>query len=162
MHKTCSNDIRSNLPPERLGFGSAPFAFTGIDFFGPFEVKIARSPHKRWCCLFTCLTVRAVHFEVCHNLSTDSCHLAIQRFVARRGLPSTFFSDNGTNFVGASNEIKSFVKMLSETDVIESYLTERSCQWKFNPPPLLTLELHGSDMCALARKRCLPFSRPVG
>ena len=126
--------MMSDLDSERLGFGSAPFAFTEIDFFGPFEVKTARSSHKRWCCLFTCLTVSAVHIEVCHSLSTDSCLLTIQRFVARRGLPSTFYSDNGTNFGGASNEIKSFVKMLSETDVIESYLTERSCQWKFNPP----------------------------
>ena len=129
-----SAPMMADLPLERLGFGNAPFAFTGIDFFGPFEVKIARSSHKRWCCLFTCLTVRAVHIEVCHSLSTDSCLLAIQRFVARRGLPATFYSDNGTNFVGASNEIKSFVKTLSETDLIESYLTERSCQWKFNPP----------------------------
>ena len=124
----------SDLPLERLGFGSAPFAFTGIDFFGPFEVKIARSSHKRWCCLFTCSTVRAVLIIVCQSLSTDSCLLAIQRFVARRGLPATFYSDDGTNFVGGSNEIKSYVKLLSETDVIESYLTEQSCKWKFNPP----------------------------
>ena len=108
-----SAPMMSDLPSERLGFGSASFAFTGIDCFGPFVVKIARSSHKRWCCLFKCLTVRAVHIEVCHCLSTDSCLLAIQRFVARRGLPSTFYSDNGTNFVEASNEIKSFVKMLS-------------------------------------------------
>ena len=129
-----SAPMMSDLPSERLGIGSAPFAFTGIDFFGPFEVKTARSSHKRWCCLFTYLFVIAIHIEVCHSLSTDSCLLAIQRFVARRGLPTTFYSDNGTNFVGASNDIKSFVKMLSETDVIESYLTERSCQWKFNHP----------------------------
>ena len=97
-------------------------------------MKIARSSHRRWCCFFTCLTVRAIHIEVCHSLSTDSCLLAIQRFVARRRLPAFFYSENGANFVGASNETKSFVKALSETDVIESYLTERSCKWKFNPP----------------------------
>ena len=67
-----SAPMMSDLPSERLGFGSAPFAFTGIDFFGPFEVKVAISSHKRWCCLFTCLTVRVVHIEVCHILSTDS------------------------------------------------------------------------------------------
>ena len=119
---------------ERLGFENATFAFTGLDFFGPFEVKVARSSRKRWCCLFTCLTVRAVHIEICHSLSTDSCLLAIQRFASRRGLPSVFYSDNGTNFVGSANEIKSFVKELSEPNEIESYLAERSCKWKFNPP----------------------------
>ena len=60
----------ADLPPERLAIGSSPFALTGVDFFWPFEVKIARSSHKRLCCLFTCLTVRAVHIEVCHSLST--------------------------------------------------------------------------------------------
>ena len=69
--------MMSDLPSEKLGFGSAPFALTGIDFFGPFEVKIARSSHKRWCCPFTCLTVRAIHIEVCHSLSTDSCLLVL-------------------------------------------------------------------------------------
>ena len=54
--------------------------------------------------------------------------------MARRGLSATSYPDNGTNFVGGSNEIKSFVKALSETDVIESYLTERPCKWKFDPP----------------------------
>ena len=127
----------SGLPAERLGFGCAPFAFTGVDFFGPFEVKIARSSHKGWCCLFTCLTVRAVHIEVCHSLSTDSCLLAIQHFA------------------------QFFVDTISETDVIESSLTERSCKWNFNPPPLLSLEVHGSYLCALARKLCSPFFRPV-
>ena len=120
--------MMSDLPSEKLGFGIVPFAFTGVDLFVPFEVKIVRSSHKRWCCLFTCLTVRAVHIEVCHSLSTDACLLAIQRFLARRGSPAIFYSDDDPNFVGVSNEVKTFVEAFSETDVIESYLTERSCK----------------------------------
>ena len=88
--------MMSDLPSERFGFSGA----TGVDFFGPFAVKIARPSHKRWCCLFTCVTIRAVHIEGCHSLSTHSCLLAIQRFVAVRVVPRTFYSDNGTSFFG--------------------------------------------------------------
>ena len=84
--------------------------------------------------MFTCLTTRAIHIEVCHSLSTDSCLLAIQRFIARRGIPSRFESDNGTNFVGAAKELRGFANVLSEDESIQSYLAERSCDWKFNPP----------------------------
>ena len=61
----------ADLPVERLGFDKMPL--TGIDFFGPFEIRLCCSSHKRWCCLFTCLTTRAVHIEVRHGISTDPC-----------------------------------------------------------------------------------------
>ena len=59
---------------------------------------------KRWCCLFTCLTMRAVHIEVVPKLDTNSCLNAIMIFIARRGKPNTVISDDGTNFVGAERE----------------------------------------------------------
>ena len=95
--------VMAGLPEERL---DAPTAFTnvGVDYFGPFSVKIGRRNEKRWCCLFTYLTMRAVHIEVVPKLDTDSCRNAIMRFIARKSKPSTIFSDNGTNFVGAERE----------------------------------------------------------
>ena len=92
----------ADLPPERLDYQSYPFTNVGVDYFGPFEVKLLRRSMKRWCCLFTCLTTRAVHIEVVRSLDTDSCLVAINRFIARRGKPTTIISDNGTNFVGSA------------------------------------------------------------
>ena len=43
---------------------SFPFANSGVDYFGPFEVRIITKSMKRWCCLFNRLTTRAVHVEV--------------------------------------------------------------------------------------------------
>ena len=37
----------TDLPIARLASDKFPFAFTGVDLFGPFEVKIGRSVHKR-------------------------------------------------------------------------------------------------------------------
>ena len=98
----------ADLPEERLDASTA-FTNVGIDYFGPFLVKIGDRNEKRWCCLFTCLTMRAVHIEVVPKLDTDSCLNAIMRFIARRGKPNTIISDNGTNFVGAEKEFAEYV-----------------------------------------------------
>ena len=90
----------ADLPDERL-VASTVFSNVGVDYLGPFAVKICRRNEKRWCCLFTCLTVRAVHIEIVPKLDTDSCLNAILQFLAGRGKPVKMFSDNGTNFVGA-------------------------------------------------------------
>ena len=63
----------ADLPSECLAFDTFLFVFTRVDWFGPLEVKTSRSVHKKWCCLFTCLATRAIHIEVCHSLSIDSC-----------------------------------------------------------------------------------------
>ena len=89
--------------------GQKPFATTGVDYFGPLEVKLLRRTMKSWCCMFTCLVTRAVHIEVVNSLDTEACLAAITRFIARRGRPATMISDNGTNFVGAAKELKQFM-----------------------------------------------------
>lgn len=118
------------LPAVRLTPNFRPFSFVGVDYFGPILVKVGRSNEKRWVCLFTCLTIRAVHMEVTHSLSTESCKMAIRRFVARRGAPLEFYSDNGTNFHGANNELLS---RMDQSDIAESF-TNVNTKWVFNPP----------------------------
>ena len=96
-----SPPIMADLPNERLGVDSPPFSYTGVDYFGPFFVNIRRTTEKRWGFLFTCLTTRAIHLEVVASIDTSSCVMAIERFIARRAMPKTLWSDNGTYFVGA-------------------------------------------------------------
>ena len=74
----------TDLPKERLEERFFPFANTGVDYFGPFEVRFTRESLKRWCCLFTCLTTRAVHVEIVPSLEGDVCLAAITRHIARR------------------------------------------------------------------------------
>ena len=123
----------ADLPRERPDEHVLPFTHTGVDYFGPFAVKFLRRALKRWCCLFTCLTTRAVHIEVAQSLDTESCLAAVTRFIARRGYPHTISSDNGANFLGAANELKSFMNEW-EKPKIESDLAQKQIVWKFNPP----------------------------
>ena len=122
----------ADLPEERL-VASTVFLNVGVDYFGPFTVKIGRRNEKRWCCLFTCLTVRAVHIAIVPKLDTDCCLNAITRFIARRGKPVKIISDNGTNFVGAEKELAEYLAAWNKMR-IEEHLIQKGIRWKFNPP----------------------------
>ena len=124
--------VMAELPTERFDASTA-FANVGVDYFEPFTVKIARRKEKRWGCLFTCLTVRAVHIEIVPKLDTDSCLNAIMWFITRRGKPIKMISDNGTNFVGADREFKEYVAAWNK-ERIEEHLVQQGIRWKFNPP----------------------------
>ncbi|XP_058836884.1 uncharacterized protein LOC131693240 [Topomyia yanbarensis] len=120
------------LPLQRLTPHHRPFSFVGVDYMGPFEVAVGRRNEKRWIALFTCLVTRAVHLEVAHGLTTQSCLMAISRFIGRRDWPIEFLSDNGTNFQGASKELLAQLKGI-EFDCAEQYTNART-RWTFNPP----------------------------
>ena len=124
--------VMADLPEERLDVSTA-FKNVGVDYVGFFILKNGRRKEKRWCCLFTCLTMRAVHIESVPKLDTDSCLNAILRFIARRGKPNTIISNNGTNFVGAEREFAEYVAACNN-EGIEEHLIQRGIRWKFNPP----------------------------
>ncbi|XP_062714235.1 uncharacterized protein LOC134291008 [Aedes albopictus] len=120
------------LPAARLTPNIRAFSYTGVDYFGPLLVKQGRSLVKRWVALFTCLTIRAVHLEIVHNLSTQSCVLAIRRFISRRGAPAAFYSGNGTCFKGASRLLREQIQSIHENCAVT--FTNARTTWHFNPP----------------------------
>lgn len=117
------------LPVQRLTPNLRPFSFVGVDYMGPFEVTVGRHREKRWVALFTCLVTRAVHLEVTYGLTTQSCLMAIYRFIGRRDWPIEFISDNGTNFQGASKALFRSIDL----DCADEFTNART-KWTFNPP----------------------------
>ena len=71
----------------------------GVDCFGPFWVKRARSQVKRYGVFYACLATRAIHLEVAQSMDGESFANSMSRFIARRGIPEVMRSDNGSNFV---------------------------------------------------------------
>lgn len=120
-----------NLPAERITAFTRPFTFTGIDYFGPIEVVVGRRREKRWAVLFTCMTVRAVHIELTPSLTTDSFLLVLKQFISRRGVPRRIFSDNATNFRGASRILVDEIEKVSYNKLEHDY---PEIDWKFIPP----------------------------
>jgi len=81
-------EIESPLSTDRVT-PLRPFAVTGIDYAGPLFIKVGRTLKKCYIALFTCVTIQAVHLELCLDLSTDRFLLAPQRFTGRCGLPNS-------------------------------------------------------------------------
>ncbi|XP_058836375.1 uncharacterized protein LOC131692959 [Topomyia yanbarensis] len=120
------------LPGARLASFVRPFSYVGLDLFGPLLVKVGRSQAKRWVALFTCLTIRAVHVELVHSLTTEACVMSVRRFVSRRGAPVEIHSDNGTNFQGASRLLQDQISKLNEE--LAATFTNLATRWMFIPP----------------------------
>jgi hypothetical protein len=125
--------MMGQLPAARFISQQKPFTSTGVDFFGPFCVAVGRRTEKRYGMLFTCLTIRAIHIEVTHDLSTSSCIMGIRRMIARRGDIRDLYSDNGTNLRGADREMAEAIRKLDNGDLHHD-LANRRMQWHFIPP----------------------------
>ena len=130
-----AKQVMAPLPSVRLRFTFRPFDQTAVDFAGPFTTIQGRGKRrlKRWLCLFTCLSVRAVHLEMAWGLDTDTFLNAFTRFTSRRGVPKEVVSDCGTNFVGAVNELKELCSQLDK-EKIQRVTVDKGVKWIFNPP----------------------------
>lgn len=74
-----------------------------------------------------------MHIEAAVDLSSDSFLEAVTRFVARRGAPFEFYSDNGTNFKGASADVIDALKSWNQLEV-QDKLANQCIRWHFNTP----------------------------
>ncbi|GFW49508.1 uncharacterized protein TNCV_2842891 [Trichonephila clavipes] len=72
--------------------------------------------------------------ELVSDLISQAFIAALKRFMARRGKCAKLFSDNGKNFVGASNEIKKLLEIVRKPDEkLANYLAAEGIEWKFIP-----------------------------
>ncbi|KAL0883544.1 hypothetical protein ABMA27_015698 [Loxostege sticticalis] len=128
------NPIMGNLPSSRIT-PNHPFHVSGVDFAGPFYITDRKGRGckitKSYLCLFICFSTKALHLEVASDLTTDVFILCLRRFIARRGKPMQLYCDNGTNFVGANNEIKGFLKLHNED--ITGFASGEGIEFKFSP-----------------------------
>ena len=120
------------LPAERVT-ASRPFQVTGIDFAGPLYVKGTPLLKQCYIALFTCATIRAVHLELCSDMTTDTFLLAFQRFIGRRGLPHTIYTDNAQTFHAANRELAELWDALSAAKT-RRLIAQYGIRWKFIAP----------------------------
>ncbi|XP_011880587.1 PREDICTED: uncharacterized protein LOC105569050 [Vollenhovia emeryi] len=127
-----------NLPQVRVR-EAIPFANTGVDFCGPFYIKEKKHRNririKVYVCIFVCMTIKAVHFEVVSDLTSDGFLAALRRFISRRGIPAQVYSDNGT--VGANNQLREMYASFNSDkhkNTIDRFACENQIKWHFIPP----------------------------
>ena len=59
------------------------------------------------------MAIEAVHIELVSALTAATCIGGLKKFVVRRSLQNTIFSDNGSNLIGARNEMNALQNLLS-------------------------------------------------
>lgn len=132
-----STQLMADLPTARVTV-SKPFTHCGLDYAGPIAMKLGKGrgyqSQKGYIVLFVCLATRAIHLELVSDNTTIGFLAALKRFVARRGLPSNLYSDNGKNFEGADKELQRSFKKLSRDPTLQGYFFENEIVWHFIPP----------------------------
>ena len=125
--------FKTPLPPPlpECRVTEAPaFSYTGVNFTGPFMVRASppTQSNKVWMALFTCYVTRAVHLDTVPDQSTLAFLRCLKRFIARRGLPRRFISDNGKTFKAASKYLDTVFK----DGIVQEHLTGLGVTWQFN------------------------------
>lgn len=134
-----ATQLMGNLPAPRVR-PSRAFLHTGIDFAGPINIRTSKGrghkSYKGYIAVFVCLCVKAIHLEAVSDLTSDAFIAAFHRFTSMHGRPSDIYTDNGTNFVGASNQLEVekqiFVKTIERELVHE--INNDGIKWHFIPP----------------------------
>ena len=120
--------------PEARVTPSHPFTHAGVDYAGPFQMKLGRVRRpvhvKCYIAVFVCLVTKAAHLEVVTDATTEAFLAALRRMISGRGLPQHIYSDHGGNFKGASADLKELYKMLQQEETtISSYLLQQRITW---------------------------------
>ncbi|XP_060782046.1 uncharacterized protein LOC132889497 [Neoarius graeffei] len=143
----------SALPPERLR-PAAPFEFTAMDLFGPYQVRDEvkkRVRLKVWGIVFSCMASRAIHADIVSDLSTEGFLLAYLRFTLLRGHPSKVWSDPGTNFVGAKPALDDLYRFLEhlERSGVEEKAAKHGTKWSWKTHPADSPHRNGAAEAAV-------------
>ena len=125
--KTLLPPSTAKLPEYRLYF-EYPVEDVGLDYAGPLFTRDifgkSRETFKSYILIFTCAATLNTHLELVPSESSDLLLLAIRRFIARKGLPRAFISDNFKIF--KSKEIKHLILSLN---IKWKFILEKSPWW---------------------------------
>ncbi|XP_063697861.1 uncharacterized protein LOC134828804 [Culicoides brevitarsis] len=132
--------IMCELPKNRVVGSIRPFVHVALDYFGPLNIRMSpgrgAKTIKAYGCIITCLASRAVHLELVIGLEAKGLLNALTRFMARRGLVKTIYSDNGTNMVKAKRMLnEDYQKAVSEAiNYAAPLLANQKISWNFSCP----------------------------
>ncbi|KAL0829566.1 hypothetical protein ABMA28_003077 [Loxostege sticticalis] len=143
-----AEQLMGSLPSDRVNPCRA-FEKVGIDYGGPFSIKMlrARKPviQKAYIVLFVCFTTKAIHVELASDLTTDCFLNSLKRFIARRNKPLIIYCDNASTFKGAQNQLNSLYKLhcsSNHINSVEAYAADNGITFKYIPTGIKSCKYH--------------------
>ena len=93
----------TNMPSHAMKL-VRPFSSLGLDFTGHLFIQDENGKSsKYYILLYTCLTIRAVYFDLLPSMSTQHILLSLERFCNLYGVPDDIYSDNFSSFIQSGN-----------------------------------------------------------
>lgn len=147
--KQAGEQLMGQLPSVRVTMAE-PFSRVGVDFAGPFKLKKStgkslplrqaalvpyREPPtvKGWIVVYVCLVTRAIHLDVVQGLTVEDFLETFAKMTSRRGMCNEIWSDNGTTFVGANNEMKRVMEEWNN-EIPSKQLAKYGTTWHYITP----------------------------
>ena len=126
------SNVESSLQPFRTT-AQAPWKSTGVDHLGPFYLK---SNIKSYILIFVCTVTRAVHLELCQDLTAEENYRKIRRFLALRIPPHQ-------KIIIRSDNAKTFTRLATMRfplhEITWRFIPERSPHWSGHTERLVGL-----------------------
>lgn len=130
--------LMGDLPAVRVTPPRRAFLHCGIDYAGPIAIRSMSgrgiTSRRAYIAVFICMATRAIHLEVVDGYATSAFLGAYSRFIARRGLPESMYSDNGTTFVGADRELATAYRAALRDQNFLNKTKSDNVAWHFMPP----------------------------
>ena len=113
---------------------------TGLDYLGPLYVKQFAEVDdwtdqddsmKVWVCLFTCMTVCAIHLKLVEDMSADEFLLYLHQFISRRRTPQIIISGNAQQFKCASTTLHKVWREVVTDKKVNDFVTKYYIKWRF-------------------------------
>ena len=121
----------SDLPVGRADMTHS-FAATALDDLGPIMLRRTQSgpTSEHHVTLFTCMSTRAVHYELIENQKSESFLLAYKRFANRVGHPAFLRSDQQKSYIACSHILQENIDEINK--LIREEREQHSLSWEFN------------------------------
>nr|XP_053612506.1 uncharacterized protein LOC128676429 isoform X1 [Plodia interpunctella]XP_053612507.1 uncharacterized protein LOC128676429 isoform X1 [Plodia interpunctella] len=159
-----SKQLMGSLPPDRVKACRA-FQKVGLDYTGAISLKIARVRKpiitKGYVCVFVCFVTKAMHLELASDLKTETFIACLNRFIARRGLPTAIYSDNASTFRCAGKQLDDMYKLHNSTEhqrLVSQFAAQKRIEFHYLPcysPTFAGLAESGVKSCKNLLKRVL-------
>ena len=119
----------ADWPKEKIS-KAAPFTYTGLDYTEPFHVK-ENKEKKVWICIFTCVTVRAVHLEIVDDMTAEQFLMTLRRFISRRNIPHTNILENAPQFKLTKTTVDRAWQQSITHENVQRFTSDAGMKWKF-------------------------------
>ncbi|XP_071816656.1 uncharacterized protein [Apostichopus japonicus] len=150
--------VMAPLPKRKATVTLRAFSKVAVDYAGPFLTIQGRGRvrTKRYLCLFTCLSTRAVHLEIAYGLDTDTFLNAFYRFVTAGQMRWHFLPQLSPHFGGAHEALiktskRAIQAVLGDADVTDEELHSAfvGAEGIINSRPLTYVSASPKDMTPL-------------